>query len=523
MHAIQEKLILLGLDAADKDLVMRWARDGSLPNFQQLLTQSAWAQTANPTGMVAGTVWPTFYTGVLAGRTGRFRGTTQFVNGTYEHADIDFETHAFPTFWDALGAAGVPATVVDAPYAFLSSQQGVTQIVDWCSHSAWKDGTTQSSPRSLGGEIRARYGSDPVGKCDFAPLDTLEDYERFRDGLLKRIEQKLAYTLDRLSADEPGLLMNVLSECHCAGHQLWHLHDPQHPAHDAELARRLGGNPMKDIYLATDAALGRLLESAGDDVPVMVFCSHGIGPAYTGTHLLDEILMRIEGISSPRRRQSLAGAMVATWTVLPQWFRTSFTPLQKLLWPKLKANLVQPGKARRRYFEIILNDATGGIRLNVKGREPQGIVEPGDEYDEICAMLTEKLMAVTNRETGQPLVKQIIKTRERFPGPQAARLPDLMVEWSRVGPIGAAYSPDIGDITHKFVFRNHRTGDHTEDDGLIFLRGAGITPGQLAGVSVEDLPSTIAALFGVDLPDTDGNLIEGLLPVAAAAQSGAGG
>jgi hypothetical protein len=50
--------------------------------------------------------------------------------------------------------------------------------------------------------------------------------------------------------------------------------------------------------------------------------------------------------------------------------------LQKLLWPRLKANLVQPGKSKRRFFEIIVNDASAGVRVNLRGREPEGTVAP---------------------------------------------------------------------------------------------------------------------------------------------------
>src|SRR6185436_19531560 len=50
------------------------------------------------------------------------------------------------------------------------------------------------------------------------------------------------------------------------------------------------GDPLRDVYIALDAAVGRLLEAAGPDTTAVVLCSHGMGPHYDGTHLLEEIL-----------------------------------------------------------------------------------------------------------------------------------------------------------------------------------------------------------------------------------------
>lgn len=515
----RRKLLIVGIDSADRHLIADWVKDGSLPTFAELMQTSAWGDSANATGVVAGTVWPLFYTSAMPGRTGRFRGTTQFISGTYEHADIDFDRFYFPPFWDVLSRSGKKSLVVDAPYGFLSKEDNVTQLVDWCSHSPWKDGITVSSPEELTSRVRSNYGRDPIGKCDFAVLDNAEDFRTFRDGLISRIEQKTQMTLDSMSEVDFDLFLNVYSECHCAGHQLWHVHDPEHPAHDPGLLEALGGDPLKQVYQAMDGALARILDAVDKQTTVMVFCSHGIGPAYTGTHLLDEILMRIENKPSPHKRQRLATRMVAIWSRMPQFVRTTMTPLQKALWPKLKSRLVQPNKARRKYFEIIINDASGGIRLNVKGREPDGIVDPGIEYDEICDMLTEKLFEIENCNTGKPLIKRVLKARDVFPGENTDSLPDLMVEWGREGPIEEARSEAIGRVSQKFVFANHRTGDHTEDDGFFFVRGAGIEPGHIGSYSVADMAPTITAILGSEFPDVDGKPIAAIVGDVGAGKS----
>src|SRR5262245_20700542 len=185
------------------------------------MQSSAWGDSRNPTGMVSGTVWPTFYTGVMPGRTGRFRGTTQFVSGTYQHADIELEQYGHPTFWDVLGQMGRRSLIIDAPYAFLTENAHVTQLVDWCSHSPWKDGVTTSRPDDLAEQVRTKYGRDPIGKCDFATLNTIDDFVGFRDGLIRRIKMRTELTIDCLRDSDVDVFLQVFSECHCAGHQMW--------------------------------------------------------------------------------------------------------------------------------------------------------------------------------------------------------------------------------------------------------------------------------------------------------------
>jgi predicted AlkP superfamily phosphohydrolase/phosphomutase len=249
----EPKLLIIGLDAADRHLVQQWSADGTLPTLGRLMEQSAWGDSKNPTGVVAGTVWPTFFTGVMPGRSGRFRGTTQFVSGTYQHADINRERYAFPTFWDVLAENGRRCLIVDAPSAFLTENSRVTQLVDWCSHAPWKDGVTVSRPGGLAELIRTKYGRDPIGKCDFATLGTVDDIARFRDGLIERIGMRTRLTMEYLRGPDLDVFLNVFSECHCAGHQLWHLHDPAHPQHDSAMVNALGGDPVKAVYAAMDA------------------------------------------------------------------------------------------------------------------------------------------------------------------------------------------------------------------------------------------------------------------------------
>src|SRR5690606_14063093 len=152
--------------------------------------------------------------------------------------------------------------------------------------------------------------------------------------------------------------------------------------------------------------------------------------------------------------------------------------------------------------------------LNLKGREPQGRLAPGDEAERFCAELARQLLDITRPGSSTPLVRRVHRSADLFSGPRLSLLPDLLVEWAPDPPMGtaaagrddgavwAAYSPAIGLIEK----RNHycRTGEHRAG-GLLMVAGDGIEPGRLERtLSVLDLAPTFARLLGCEMPGAAG-------------------
>jgi predicted AlkP superfamily phosphohydrolase/phosphomutase len=285
--------------------------------------------------------------------------------------------------------------------------------------------------------------------------------------------------------------------------------DPGHPRHDPALARALG-DPLRDVYAAIDAALGRILARADPDTAVFVLASHGMGPHYDATFLLGEILRRLrEAALSPARHRTgelLAGA----WVHAPAWLRRWLAPLQRRARRRLGQAFPSAGiEGGLPYWDVPNNDVYGAIRINRAGREPRGTIRPGAEFDALCAQLASQLGELTNCETGRPLVKRVLRTTDLYAGEQLDALPDLLIEWDREAPIRRIHSPRIGTIEGEFGGR--RTGDH-KPQGLLLASGPGIRPGRIArSISVMDIAPTLAARLGAQLHDVDGVEIDELL------------
>jgi predicted AlkP superfamily phosphohydrolase/phosphomutase len=163
----------------------------------------------------------------------------------------------------------------------------------------------------------------------------------------------------------------------------------------------------------------------------------------------------------------------------------------------------------------MMADVQGWIRINLKGREAKGIVEPGREYEALCQQIVQGLKTFVDADSGQPLVKEIIYSRDVYSGRRLDWLPDLILNWvdTPAHEMRAAYSPLYGTIPWPTPGRNPegRSGNHGAI-GMLLVSGKGIEPGPLAEVDILDLAPTILSLLGQPLPETlDGQPIDEIL------------
>jgi predicted AlkP superfamily phosphohydrolase/phosphomutase len=142
-------------------------------------------------------------------------------------------------------------------------------------------------------------------------------------------------------------------------------------------------------------------------------------------------------------------------------------------------------------------DHAGYLRVNLRGREPEGIVEPGADYQALCAEVATAFESYRDLATGRPIVRRVHRLDELAPAGAAARdrLPDLVVEWSDVSPVDSpgVTSPRYGELRWSPDRRlpSGRAGNHRAH-GWFVASGPG-TPAGLtaAGHDIRDLVPTV--------------------------------
>jgi predicted AlkP superfamily phosphohydrolase/phosphomutase len=522
-------VLALGIDAANPDLLQRWARDGTLPNLGSLIRRGLVGRTRSMEGFFVGSTWPSFYTGVTPARHG-FHYLVQLRPGSYQyHRPADGAFVRGDPFWTVLSRAGRRIAVVDVPLSRLDADILGLHIVEWGGHDAVFG--FQTRPPELRDEIAGRLGGHPLGHTCDAVRRTPPEYVRLTDELVRGARARAGLTRHLLGAGGWDLFLQVFTESHCAGHQCWHLHDPAHPGHDAALAAAVG-DPVRRVYAAIDQAIGEIIADQ-DDGLVIVFTLHGMSHWFGAHFLLPEILFRLgaaqpapeSGTPAPRGAPRLARAAAArAWRALPRGIRGILSPLRahgRREGEAAPLPTIGVDPARSRCFAVSNGLATGGIRLNLIGREPQGVLAPGLEADAFCTRLAAELLEIVREDTGRPLIGRVVRTAELYAGDHLANLPDLLVDWDDGTPTGSAEinggagsvvrarSPKIGAV--EGINRYTRTGEH-RIEGLLVAAGPGIEPGRLnRAVSVLDFAPTFTRLLGVELADCDGRPITELL------------
>jgi predicted AlkP superfamily phosphohydrolase/phosphomutase len=505
------RVLMILLDAADADLIRRWASQGYLPTFARLEAMALRARVENPFGLYVGAIWPSFYTGVSPARHGRY-SYTQLVPGTYRTRAMKRSDVQGTCFWSSLSRAGCRVAVIDVPKAPPAPEpvNGV-MVVDWGLHETEVDGGLWTSPRSLARTIAERYGPDPVGPCDLIQGQP-DEYARLKDRLLRRVDIKTRMVRDILQQDDWDLVLAGFAETHCAGHQLWHLHADAE-ALAADPARIAPADAMRDVYVAADRALGELLEVAGRDAFCLVLASHGFGPYRGGNKILDDILCRVDGAaSSPGvERRTMEGLRGLWKRSAPLGVKRALITVRQRTWHHVQSLLLRREYARRRFFAVPNNDIYGAIRFNQVGREPRGRVRPED-VERVRDELEHELRSLVDLDTGGPAVARLVKASEYYDRHPRDGLPDLFVQWTGTQPIVRVRTAR-GDVVEG-DYPNYRTGDH-RDDGGVWVTGPGLDAQALARpISIMDFAPTIGALLNVGLPGLDGRPIP---HVAAAA------
>jgi predicted AlkP superfamily phosphohydrolase/phosphomutase len=491
-------------------MIEKWANAGELPAFKSLMATSMWGDVENPRGLEAGSCWPAFYTGLLPSDTGQYDGARKFNPQTYEQYFFRPASSPYDAIWTILSKAGKLCGVIDAPYNYPVHEINGIKVVDRGSHVP-AGGTDymdfRTHPAELADEIVRTFGPDPAkgNSSDIFDVSTAAGVKHFRDIYVNRIDNKTDMTLHYWRQRPWDFFMCVFTEAHCVGHRCWHVHDAASPDYDPALAAAVG-DPVKDIYVALDRAVGRLVEAGGDDAQVVVFLSHGMGPGYSGTRLLDRILARLDNSSVSTQSNPLMSFVRAGWRAMPDAIRRPLKPLRH----KVSHDGFQPNRKGRRFFEILANDRTGGVRINLVGREAHGLVQPGAEYDAVCRQLIADLRDVKNAESGEPLAEEVFLVRDHYSGPCLAELPDILMTWNRSHPINAAASDKIGVVDKTGLFLT-RSGDH-RPVGRFFAVSPDWAPRRLnQTVKVQDFAPTFAQMLSVGVSHTRGTPIAPLL------------
>lgn len=488
------RILMIGLDMGDGKLIRHWSEQGRLPNFSKLIERGLWSDLDTPTSVLHTSGWPTFATGALPGAHGVYY-PYQPKPGTQTASHIDPNQYGVPTLWKTASDQGARCVVYDIPETFPETGFNGKAVYDWGTW-AWY-GSPASQPAGLLVDLKKKFGPYPLGmeaKRLGLRIPETKDLER---RLIASIGYKFR-TLDWILEQEEWDLAAIgFGETHPAGHYLW----------PAEIGAITESNeskfgPLYSIYQALDQNLGSLMGRVGTDTTLMILSSDGVRVNHVACHLLGPMLEKLGYLAGfggsgdsaqsakPKsllgRARRLMPSGTRRWIAdrLPWWLRDrlgSQAAASEIDWSKTRAFTLP-------------TDLEGCIRINMRGREPQGIVEPGRVYDQLCKAIAGDLRALVNPATGKPAVRQVFIRNQVFSGRRQEYLPDLVVSWEEEASFEALVSPRAGEVAGSNPDR--RTGTHSPQAFLLTI-GPRVAPGVQGSARLVDVAPSALKLLGL--------------------------
>jgi predicted AlkP superfamily phosphohydrolase/phosphomutase len=153
---------------------------------------------------------------------------------------------------------------------------------------------------------------------------------------------------------------------------------------------------------------------------------------------------------------------------------------------------------------------TSFVRVNLRGREPEGIVEPDAEYEALLRRIQTDLEQLIDPKTKEPAVTRVLKTVELFGCDPHPSLPDLFVEWKPGRFMERVVHPKAELVQEKPDF--YRRSDHTAQ-GFVAAAGPSIRSSvHVNDVSVLALAPTFLSIMGEAIPQRmTGRVVEGMI------------
>jgi predicted AlkP superfamily phosphohydrolase/phosphomutase len=470
------KLLVMGLDGAVPELLLD---DECLVNLRRLMDAGCYGRLQSIVPPITVPAWMCMATSQDPGSLGVY-GFRNRRDHSYDSLElVTSRTVRELAIWDQAAREGKRSIVIGVPPGYPARKVNGAWVGCFLTPDPSRDPFVH--PPELRREILELVAEYPVDVKGFRTPNKAWLWEQVH-AMTRKHFQVVRHLLQRTEWD---LFQFVEIGLDRLQHGFWKYHDPAHVRHES-------GSPFADVirdyYRYLDDEIGQLLELLDEETAVLVLSDHG-AQRLDGGFCVNEWLVR-EGLLT---LHALPRAVTPFANLSVDWSRTQ-------AWGE--------GGYYARVF------------LNVKGREPDGTIDPAD-YEKVRDDLAARLEAVPGPD-GRPLGTQVFKPQETYRTVRNVA-PDLIVHF------GGLYWRSIGGVGHGALHvRENDTGpddcNHAQD-GCFILAAPGLPlAGPVEGTHLLDMAPTLLELGGYDVPPSmQGRSLLGGQPLVAASSLPADG
>ncbi len=521
MEKNKRQIIAVGLEAAEIDLIQKWTKEGHLPTLSYLMETGAWRKLKSATEISSGATWASINTGVSPAKHGMGFYHRQLKNGSYRIVKKYADEIGYPLFWEKLSDANQRTAILDIPVIYPIKNFNGIQLIGW--GAIGLNFKQSSQPPDLLKEIFSKFGHHPLEGWYQKMIEDLNEWKELMLKLIAGLRMRTSIVKWILEKESWDFFLVSFAETHWVGHYFWHLIDITNPRYNSEIAQ-VCGDAILEVYKEVDNSLNEIIKLY-PEATFLVFSNTGMGPNYSGHHLIPEILKRI-GLGGNSKNQNSKNILDIIFPA-KRWGPYAIKKVEEIVSAETieKIKKVVPEKLwdnwTRKFLTMgnnwkhskvfpVPSDFTGALRINLIGREPDGIVSPGKEYEDICSEIENAFLELINPDTGKNVVKEVIKVRDRYNGKYINDLPDIIIKWEGANPISSLYSTRIGTVTGELP--DKRSGAH-RTYGFIIANGKYVRPlKELEEKNIMDIAPTILHFFNVPIPDDiDGEVLNDMI------------
>lgn len=519
---MNSKILVIGLDGATFDIIKPMVKEGRLPHIQKLMMEGSHGILRSTPEPNSPNAWSTFVTGKNAGKHGIF-GFFEVIPGTYNVGFVNGSFRRGKSLWKILSENGKRVGVIHVPTTYPAEEVNGFMISGSDSPNEYDPDFT--FPKGLISEVEKKAGKYII-ESGASALVRQGKLDKALEGLHESIRQRTS-TAKFLFREYPSdFFMTVFTETDRVQHHFWKFINPRHPAYGSETSERYR-EAIYAVYERVDASIGELVDLVGDEYTVFIMSDHGQGPSSNKTLFLNRWLasagyltFRSKGGLRRLGKGSMEELVGNAYLYARRSLSRKWKKRLRYLLPGLrnKAHSVLSGLniewANTKAFSY---ENFPAIYINLKGKFPQGLVEPGGEYERVLDQLTRGLFEIESPDNGNRIVHQVYRKEEIYAGPFLDKAPDLIFSFKDDAyTIRPGYTSKGNDYIECFDAEaikeveivGRPSGVHTID-GVFIAKGEDIHAGEeIDHVYLYDLTSTILYLCGASIPvDFDGRVI----------------
>jgi predicted AlkP superfamily phosphohydrolase/phosphomutase len=505
-------LLVIGLDGASFNVLNGLIAEGYMPNLSGLIRAGSRADLETTFPPITAVAWTSFATGKNPGKHGIFEFVLR--GGCRRELAANASLRQGQAIWELLSDAGWRVIVHNFPCTYPPRQINGLMIADFMTPRGRRDFTY---PQTLLSEIENEFG--PYRLYLFQTYAG-GNAEGVLEELFDELDYKTKVTEYLMTHYEWDAFFQYFWGTDRIQHELWHIIDDSHPKHDPQEAS-LYRSRVYEYFQRVDEALGRLVAQVGADAIVCIASDHGFGPAHKycsfNLWLLQEGFLKLKSDPLTRLKRLLFSFGLTPENVFKI---TKKIPFRRLRPSRGLSNRPAASKLLSTFF-LSLNDVDwsrtvafskgnyGQIYINLKGREPFGIVEES-EYESICERICERLRDLKDPISGEPWAASVLRRNEIYDGPRIADAPDIafLPRDMRYLPLGNADFTSNRFITDAFGI----SGCHRMH-GVLIARGGPVKQGFKASAAhIIDVAPTLLYLLGEKVPDDmDGRILSEII------------